>query len=123
VKIRRSEIGSKGRDLLALAVRLRKLDARYVELRAEQRSLLRDRNQEAARRDAARALLVARRQIGWARDDIPKIDVGDAADALEVVRCAEITIRVLNKILAETRQNLAHVEVIRRGLRLLVKKP
>jgi hypothetical protein len=123
LKLRASEVDRHSRALLDQLARLRRLDARHAELAAEQRGLVADRNAEVRRRDAARAELAARRQVGWARTDVQKIDVGDAADALEVVRCAEITIRVLNKILAQTRQHLAHVEVIRRGLRLLVKKP
>jgi hypothetical protein len=122
VRIRRSEIGSRGRDLLALAARLRKVDRRHAELAAEQHGLVRDRNAEVARRDAARAALTTSRQIGWVRTDVATIDADGAADALEVIRCAEITIRCLNKILVQNRRHLVHLETTRRALRLLVKK-
>jgi hypothetical protein len=123
VRIRRSEIGSKGRDLLALAARLRKLDRRHAELIAEQRGLIADINAEVRRRDAARTALAQSRQIGWARADVARLNADASADALELIRRAEITIRCLNKILVQNRQALARLETTRRALRLLVKKP
>jgi hypothetical protein len=79
LKLHASEVDRRSRELLEHLARLRKLDVRRVELAVEQKSLVRDRNAEVARRDAARAVLAARRQVGWARDDIPKIDAGGAA--------------------------------------------
>jgi hypothetical protein len=122
LRLHPSEVDRRSRALLDQLARLRKLDRRHTELSVERRSLERDRNQEAARRDAARAVLAARRQSGWARDDIPKIDAGDAANAIEIIRRAEITIRVLNKIWAQNQRHLLHVDMIRRALKLLVKR-
>jgi hypothetical protein len=85
--------------------------------------LVRDRNAEIARRDAARAVLAAGHQHGWARPDTPRPTPMDAADAIEIIRCTEIMIGTLNKIWVQNRRHLTHLESIRRGLRLLVKKP
>jgi hypothetical protein len=120
LKLRASEVDRRSRELLQQLARLRKLDRRSLELTIEQKSLLRDRNQEVARRDAARSVLAARRQVGWARD-IPTPAM-DSTDAIEVIRQTEIVIRVLNKIWAQNQKQLLHVEMIRRALRCLVKR-
>ena len=121
LKLNASEIDRRSRVLLEQLARLRRLDMRHLELSVDQKSLLRDRNQEVRRRDAARSVLAARRQVGWARDDIPTPAM-DAADAIEIIRQAEITIRVLNKIWAQNQRHLLHVNSIRRVLKFLVKR-
>jgi hypothetical protein len=83
--------------------------------------LITDLNAEARRRDAARSVLAARRQVGWARDDIP-IPAMDSSDALEIIRTTGIVIGTLGKILVQNRRHLAHIETIRRALRLSVKR-
>ena len=121
LRLHPSELDGKSRTLLDNLARLRKLDLRSVELTVEQKSLMRDRNQEVARRDAARSVLAARRQVGWARDDIPAPTI-DAADAIEIIRRADITIRVLNKIWTQNQRHLLHVESIRRALKRVLKR-
>jgi hypothetical protein len=123
LKLRASEVDRHSRALLDQLARLRRLDARHAELAAEQRGLVADRNAEVRRRDAARTALAQSRQVGWVRADVQKIDAGSAADAIEIIRCAGIMIGTLNKILVQNGRHLTHLESIRRGLRLLVKKP
>jgi hypothetical protein len=123
LRLHPSEVDRRSRALLDKLARLRKVDRRHAELSAEQRSLVRDRNTEVAQRDAARALLTAGHHHGWQRPDTPRPTPMDSADAISRIRCAEIMIGTLNKILVQNRKHLSHLESIRRALRLMVKKP